>query len=915
MAVLQASAMADSVPMVVISSEVPGYWLDRPSRQYSHQVRDVSQVVDGTFAKASFHITDADEVYARTMQAVALARTGRPGPVHLNVGIDVLKAPVTTGTTETGSGAGAAKGLSALSHTAAQLLKEAAGRIAQCDYPLIVAGGGCKAASSTPDLVRLLAERLQAPVLTTVGGKGTISDAHGLSAGTRLHFPSMQEALLAKADGLLLLGTQVSPTDYWQFKHDEEVPVVINANTLHVNIDPQNIQDVNVEAHGGIALEIDVDLACQELLAELGAVDSDGSGKWDGDAEGHVQRAVDRTDSKENMTDHLMFDFTSDASGGDQMRRTLGMLRGALGNDSPLVADVCRIGYTALSAYPVPGPRNFIYPVGTTTLGPALPMAIGAALAKPGKCVGLVAGDGGFQFTMPELSVAVAQQLPLLILVWNDASYGEIRRSLPTGFATQLQHNPEFEMICSAYGIPHFRVDDCKDLHEVLLKDDVAKSLQGQGGPVMIEVCRTWDGTPIEQMSTESQPGLVLGTMTFGWAQASRPIDVSAASNILSVFTDRPGCTEVDTARLYAGGEGEGLLAAALAKLPKSKQAEVKVATKVNPAGACGEADVTGGFAKPALVEQALESFQALQTDAVDMFYLHWPDRAVPLEEALEQVQGMYDQGKFQRLGLSNFSAPEVATICEVMAQRGWVAPAVYQGLYNAISRDVESDLFPVLRDNNMSFYAYNPLAGGLLTGKHDFSKLTSTEGRFKDNDFYYERYGKQDIFAALTQLMTACKEENVGMADASLRWLMHHSALAASQGDKLIIGCSSVDQLQQNLASCLDHGGLPSNLTDAFDRSWDVAEKSSAVYASYGTSGSMLKPTSIRDMAVNDGGTEVKVTFGDGEQFFFRSTWLADSSPQNASMSFTRIDPDSVLRNIGIRITDVAKRTTSRGT
>ena len=105
---------------------------------------------------------------------------------------------------------------------------------------------------------------------------------------------------------------------------------------------------------------------------------------------------------------------------------------------------------------------------------------------------------------------------------------------------------------------------------------------------------------------------------------------------------------EVDTARLYAGGDGERLLAAAAAALPPRQRAVLRIATKANPAGACGEADVTGGFAAPKLREQAAESFLALKTSAeegdaaaggdVDLFYLHWPDREVPLEEALQQV-------------------------------------------------------------------------------------------------------------------------------------------------------------------------------------------------------------------------------------------------------------------------------------
>ena len=130
----------------------------------------------------------------------------------------------------------------------------AARRLSDCSYPLIVAGGGCKGdggcGGSAAALVRQLAEQLGAPVLTTVAGKGVLPEDHFLSGGSRLHFPAMQRALLAKADGVLLLGTQLSPTDYWQFQHDKEVPVPFNANTLHVNLDAQNLEEVGVAARG-----------------------------------------------------------------------------------------------------------------------------------------------------------------------------------------------------------------------------------------------------------------------------------------------------------------------------------------------------------------------------------------------------------------------------------------------------------------------------------------------------------------------------------------------------------------------------------------------------------------------------------------------------------------------------------------
>ena len=458
-----ASAMADSVPMVVISSEVPEYWHQRPSRQYSHQVRHLPQVVDGAFAKASFHVTHADDVFSTTMRAVQLAKSGRPGPVHISVGIDALKQQ----TSSSSSSSSATAAVTAAKHKisppplappapAEQLVREAAHRLSACRHPLVIAGGG---ATTAPELVKRVAERLGAPVLTTVAGKGVLPEVgpnkHALAAGARLHFPSVHEALLEKADGVLLLGTQLSPTDYWQFKHDEEIPEILTSTTrktlVHVNLDPENLRDVGVEDRfGGVAVEADVGAFCDRFLDALSLLPCSPTsistsspprplleekaaaatkaeaakgkaGAWGGDAGGHVARAIAATDAPRNMTGHLLFDFESQEGGGSQMRGALHALRAALPVDSPLVADVCRIGYSALSLYPAPAPRSFIYPVGTTTLGGGLPMAIGAAMARPGRCVGLIAGDGGFQFTMNELSVAVTEQLPLLMVIWNDA--------------------------------------------------------------------------------------------------------------------------------------------------------------------------------------------------------------------------------------------------------------------------------------------------------------------------------------------------------------------------------------------------------------------------------------------------------------------------------------------------------------
>ena len=372
-----ASARADSIPMLVISSDVPDMWQAMPSRQYSHQVHNLSELISDSFAKASFVIQDPSEVEEKTALAIATATSGRPGPVYLTIGIDKLTARVEQNANDTQRDAGAAL----LGTEDVNALNEAAARISACQRPIIIVGGACREETA---LVTSIAEALGAPVLTTVAGKGVVDERHPLSAGARMHLEVVQEELLANADGILLLGTQVSPTDFWQFKHDEEVPVELNENTVHINIDANNLQEVGASAAGGLSLQVDINAACIALLDGLAEEKLSQNPCWNGDAEGHVQRAVALADEPEKMTANLMFNFL-EGSGGEQMVRILEVLRGTLHGTSPLVADVCRIGYTALSSYESQRPRDFIYPVGTTTLGFGLPAAIGAATAQPGK--------------------------------------------------------------------------------------------------------------------------------------------------------------------------------------------------------------------------------------------------------------------------------------------------------------------------------------------------------------------------------------------------------------------------------------------------------------------------------------------------------------------------------------------------
>jgi aflatoxin B1 aldehyde reductase len=239
------------------------------------------------------------------------------------------------------------------------------------------------------------------------------------------------------------------------------------------------------------------------------------------------------------------------------------------------------------------------------------------------------------------------------------------------------------------------------------------------------------------------------------------------------------------------------------------------------------------------------DSLKALGSDKVDLWYLHAPDRSVPIEETLRGVNELHKQGKFKRWGVSNFMAWEgssslhlplhililtynaktVATICEICRSNSYPLPSVYQGVYNALHRTIEAELLPCLRHYNMSFYAFNPLAGGWLTDRYhrDTSDASLEPGsRFDANKaqgkMYRARYWNDEFFGALDKLRDAKGE--LRESEIALRWMMHHSQLKNEYGDKVIIGASSEKQLVQNLED-FEKGELGEDVLKALDQGW----------------------------------------------------------------------------------------------
>ncbi|MDD4513874.1 MAG: aldo/keto reductase [Eubacteriales bacterium] len=307
---------------------------------------------------------------------------------------------------------------------------------------------------------------------------------------------------------------------------------------------------------------------------------------------------------------------------------------------------------------------------------------------------------------------------------------------------------------------------------------------------------------------------LILGTMQFG----ERVFGYDSRA-MISAFGDS-GYTMLDTAYVYNDGESERLIGAALPELKR----KYNIATKVNPR-------ITGKLDKAAVVSQLNESLNRLHLPSVDILYLHFPDPNTPVESALEGCAELYAQGKFRELGLSNFPAWLVAEVHSICARNGWMLPTVYEGLYNPLSRHAERELDMCLSYYNMRFYAYNPLAGGLMTDKYK-DRIVS-DGRFTNRPNYQKRYWHDSYFAAIDVIRSVCEPHGITIAEAAYRWLTHHSMLKTERGDGIIIGASSIPQLTGNIAA-VQRGALPDDVVSAINDAWEKSRADAPEYFTF---------------------------------------------------------------------------------
>ncbi|MCI8513111.1 MAG: aldo/keto reductase [Lachnospiraceae bacterium] len=306
---------------------------------------------------------------------------------------------------------------------------------------------------------------------------------------------------------------------------------------------------------------------------------------------------------------------------------------------------------------------------------------------------------------------------------------------------------------------------------------------------------------------------LILGTMTFGESVFQPDV-----GQFINTFLDA-GYDELDTAYVYNEGNCERLLGEVLSNLNRP----FKIATKVNPR-------ISGKLNTDAAYKQVNESLKRLKLDSVDTVFLHFPDPTTPVESVLSAMADLHDQGKYRELGLSNFPAWMVADVWHICDRHGWVKPTVFEGVYNPLTRRAEAELNACLYNYGLRFYAYNPMCGGLLTGRYGKFEDVPADGRFTHRPNYQGRYWKKSFFDAVDMIKIAAEKNRIISTEATYRWLVYHSMLDGNRGDAILIGASKLNHLRQNMAS-VKAGPLPEDVVNAFEQAWQITKGDSPEY------------------------------------------------------------------------------------
>ena len=440
-----ATAYATSARVLCVSGEIPSHLIDKGFGML-HEIPDQVGILRH-LTKWAERIDRSEDAARLTADAFLALLGGRPRPVALEVPPDVLGAPMPE----------AARAVARLSlrepHPATVLdhdaIRAAARMLAASRRPMIFVGGGALDAAAD---VRRLAERLQAPVVAYRMGRGVLDDRHPLS----LTVPGGHR-LWRDADVVLAIGTRLQMARM-NWGTDASLRVI------RVEIDPQEVDRIQKTAIGLVG-------PAEAILPALAE---------------ELERVGTARESRVDELRALKADVARDLAVLEPQLSYLQAIRAALPEDGILVDDLTQMSYVARLAFPVYAPRTYLSSGYQGTLGSGYATALGAQDARRDAPVVSIAGDGGFMYTVQELSTAVRHSIPVVAVVFNDGAFGNVRRMQQEKHgnrvvATDLT-NPDFVRLAESFGVAGTRVEDPAALRTALERAIAARE------PALIEV-------------------------------------------------------------------------------------------------------------------------------------------------------------------------------------------------------------------------------------------------------------------------------------------------------------------------------------------------------------------------------------------------------------------------------------------
>jgi aryl-alcohol dehydrogenase-like predicted oxidoreductase len=277
---------------------------------------------------------------------------------------------------------------------------------------------------------------------------------------------------------------------------------------------------------------------------------------------------------------------------------------------------------------------------------------------------------------------------------------------------------------------------------------------------------------------------LALGTMNFG-----KRTPEAEARAIIDLGLEH-GVSLLDTANAYVGGESERIVGRAV----KGRREAFRIATKVGFGTQGGKPE---GLSRERVIAALDESLERLGTDYVDLYYLHVPDYGTPLGETVDAIATVLESKKARTWGVSNFASWQILQLMRLADERGIARPHIAQQLYNLLIRQLDIEYWKFTRAFPVHTTVYNPLAGGMLSGRHARDKSTFAGSRFDGNKFYQGRYAHDAVFDRVEQLTAIAKGAGMTLVELSYAWLAHREGV-----DSILVGPGTREHLSDAITA-----------------------------------------------------------------------------------------------------------------